>query len=82
MKCLSGFLNRLRYLQGYAQINLCLIYVRLQSVFRLIPENLVLRSKIGLDNRFLPYIDIAKSVAYPLHALYFKILTNSCPLSW
>ena len=45
--------SRFRYLQGYAQSHTHLFCERSQPGLRLIPDALVLRSKIGLDNRFL-----------------------------
>jgi hypothetical protein len=43
----------------------------LQPVARLIPGNLVQRSKIGLDNRFLPYSDFNAIAVYPSASFIF-----------
>ena len=47
-----------------------LLVGRFQSSVRLIPDGLVMRSKPGLDNRFLPRYDMYAVVVYLLLALY------------
>ena len=69
----SGSKTRFRF-AGYACRPLPNpLFGRLQSCARLIPGTLVLRSKIGLDNRFLPRSDGLCTVAYLLLALWFYL---------
>ena len=66
--------TRHRY-AGYANACIRLFYFgRLQSVVRLIPDDLVLRSKIGLDNRFLPRTESSSGKAY----LTARFMVLSC----
>ena len=59
-------------LAGYAmRIHTHLHFGRLQSHVRLMPDALVLRSKIDSDNRFLPYYDVPEYAAYQPHAYGF-----------
>ena len=60
------------------RIHTHLHFGRLQSHVRLMPDALVLRSKIDSDNRFLPHYDVPEYAAYQPHAYGFIPYPAAC----